>query len=406
MKVYGFLTLFFAFCASITGAAVVGTATVAASSRSADCLRVLKSSFLTGSPSLNLDSADDGVSTNIGRPEAVVSALKELLRENVITPQDLPAILRGENPLTKQSTSSALEFREVIDRMIVAIEADHDQMAPLVQKLIDENSQSFSARTDREIKTKDKFTQLAFYPVEPGSFIMGSPSDERGYIRGEERHQVTIEREFWVANFPVTQWQYAMVMGNNPSRFRTGVGAIEFETETVVGRQVIKSKISMRPNNPIEGLLAAEENQFIEKMNELSKNDDPLIYQIIPDHQKYWSYRKPTEEEWEYVARNRGVWKGLYPDGISAENVGRIAWYDKNSDGQTHPVGELEPILIDGKYSIYDLYGNVWERMSNEVIRGGGCLSFSRDLNATEFSNTLNRIIGFRLVQTPPPPRL
>ena len=37
------------------------------------------------------------------------------------------------------------------------------------------------------------------------------------------------------------------------------------------------------------------------------------------------------------------------------------AWYGENSDGKTHPVAELKPLVIDGK-EFYDLLGNVWER--------------------------------------------
>ena len=41
-------------------------------------------------------------------------------------------------------------------------------------------------------------------------------------------------------------------------------------------------------------------------------------------------------------------------------DVKKYAWYEGNSDDRTHPVGLLEPIMIDGK-DFYDLYGNVSE---------------------------------------------
>jgi len=382
----------FCFVIRASASEIAGIDTSATNSRLVSCVQAL--------------SAGVHASSNIRFSELVIGALKELISRNFITPKDLPMILLGQNPLAKQNTSLAFELRDVVDQIITAIEADHEQLAPLVQKLIDENSQSFIERTDRQIKTKDKFTQLLFYPIEPGSFTMGSPDDEDGHQKNENLHQATIAQKFWIANFPVTQWQYAMVMGTIPSHFQTATGAIEIEVEIVQNGQVIKKKISVRPNHPVEGLLDAEEDKFIIKLNELSRKDDPLIYKIIPDHPKYWQYRKPTDKEWEYVARNRGVWKGPYPDGITKYNLDRIAWYNKNSGDQTHAVGELEPILIDGKYPVYDLYGNVWESTSNGVLRGGSWCSEPQDLRAAGRGSRVpgyrSGVAGFRLVRTPP----
>ena len=38
----------------------------------------------------------------------------------------------------------------------------------------------------------------------------------------------------------------------------------------------------------------------------------------------------------------------------------KYAWHESNSGSQTHPVGLLQPMTIDGK-NFYDLYGNVTE---------------------------------------------
>src|SRR5207249_1993339 len=37
--------------------------------------------------------------------------------------------------------------------------------------------------------------------------------------------------------------------------------------------------------------------------------------------------------------------------------LGRYAYYDRNSDTQTHPVGERQP----NAWGLYDMHGNVWE---------------------------------------------
>ena len=48
-------------------------------------------------------------------------------------------------------------------------------------------------------------------------------------------------------------------------------------------------------------------------------------------------YRLPTEAEFEYTMRNKGETKGFVYSG--SESIGRVAWYNKNSNS-THPVGK------------------------------------------------------------------
>jgi len=60
--------------------------------------------------------------------------------------------------------------------------------------------------------------------------------------------------------------------------------------------------------------------------------------------------RLPSEAEWEYAAR-AGDPHVRYGD------LDQIAWYAKNSNGQTHDVGQKQP----NGFGLYDTLGNVWE---------------------------------------------
>jgi len=129
-------------------------------------------------------------------------------------------------------------------------------------------------------------------------------------------------------------------------------------------------------------------------------------------------FRLPTEAEWEYACRSGGKAE-KYAGGSDAN---RVAWYDSNSGGSSHPVGTKEPNGL----GIYDMSGNVWEWCadrygkyssgsqknpkgpsggSNRVIRGGSWVSLPRDvrcgLRYVIRPGYTGYDLGFRLVRTP-----
>jgi formylglycine-generating enzyme required for sulfatase activity len=129
-------------------------------------------------------------------------------------------------------------------------------------------------------------------------------------------------------------------------------------------------------------------------------------------------YRLPTEAEWEYACR-AGTTTLWYYGGDEA-GLGQYAWFDKNSDGTTHPVGEKKP----NAWGLYDMQGNVWQwcadRFSadyykqsapsdpvgpstgvSRVLRGGGLRNrapFCRSAYRFKYGNTYRSGFGFRVV--------
>jgi formylglycine-generating enzyme required for sulfatase activity len=215
--------------------------------------------------------------------------------------------------------------------------------------------------------------------IPAGSFMMGS---EAGYGNEEPVHEVTISKPFYLGKHEVTQEQWEVVMGNNPSRFKGG-------------------------DNPVENVSWNDVQAFIKKLNEKEGTT---------------GYRLPTEAEWEYAAR-AGT-NTTYFFGDDEKELSRCAWYYDNSGKKTHPVGQKYPNV----WGLYDVHGNVWEwvqdrygeeyyakspgadpqgpsRGSRRVFRGGSwydaamfCRSTSRDYGSPGDRYERN---GFRLAFSP-----
>jgi formylglycine-generating enzyme required for sulfatase activity len=167
--------------------------------------------------------------------------------------------------------------------------------------------------------------------IPKGMFMMGSPTEEVGRNLDEEQHEVTISKEYYLGAFEVTQGQYEKVMGKNPSHFQKPV--------------LRKNDSSM---HPVEKVSWDDAFGFCKRLSEL------------PEEKKAGRvYRLPTEAEWEYACRAGS--KTAYSFGNDSKSLGDYAWFNANSNAQTHPVGEKNP----NAWGLYDMHGNVHEWFSD-----------------------------------------
>ena len=186
------------------------------------------------------------------------------------------------------------------------------------------------------VRTNSIGMKLVLIP--PGEFAMGATKEEVARLLEEVRqrqwgewqmeripyqapqHRVRITKPFSLGLCELTQAQYQRVMEANPSQFRED------------------------PNCPMEQVTWSEAVEFCRRLSELPGEKEAGA-----------AYRLPTEAEWEYACRAGTITP--YSFGADPAVLGEYAWWLRNAQGRTHPVGRLRP----NAWGLLDMHGNVAE---------------------------------------------
>ena len=234
-----------------------------------------------------------------------------------------------------------------------------------------------------------EYDGMEFVWVPAGEFLMGSESE---HADGDEQpvRRVEISAGYYMGKHEVTQGEWEAVMGSNPSYFQ-----------------------NCGEDCPVEQVSWEAVQEFIGKLN-------------AREGARGYSYRLPTEAEWEYAARAGSTADTpsgdlRIPGTNNAPVLDRIAWYGGNS-GVSYAGGydcsewaekqysssECGPQRVGGKaanaWGLHDMLGNVWEWVedrygeypggsvtdpagpssgSHRVERGGGWISIARDCRSS-----------------------
>lgn len=265
---------------------------------------------------------------------------------------------------------------------------------------------------------------FSFREVPAGTFLRdGSPA-------GETR----ISRPFLMGTVPVTQEQFTLIMGVNPSHFSDAPDSGRLPVEQVSWYDAVAFANKLSIAEGLDPLYRVEGVNF-----------ETLTYQDIPlaPHEAWdaltvdWfgdGYRLPTEMEWMWAALGADA---LNPRKVNSQGYGQRfagergapdegeamadhAWFNSNSGGTPRPVGTRRP----NQLGLHDMSGNVWEWTHDfwgplppnpledyhnqepsplRTLRGGGWMSLSVNLAVANRSEGVPHFryygYGLRLVR-------
>ncbi len=216
---------------------------------------------------------------------------------------------------------------------------------------------ALTACQDEPNSAIEKFTvngvSFKMIKVKGGSLTMNMELQitPTGVLFQDSTLDVTVA-DYSIGQTEVTQALWLAVMGENPSYFSSNNDYNEND------ERVFEDDL----NRPVEWVSWYDCQTFIEKLNELTGRH----------------FRIPSEAEWEFAARGGNKTHGFPYAG--SDNIDEVAWYGKNSDGMTHPVGKKKP----NELGLYDMSGNVselcldyvrfyavYETLIFQIVRGG-----------------------------------
>ncbi len=267
----------------------------------------------------------------------------------------------GSKGIVDSTVASAIEF-VVNERRLVEVyfEAPHPSV-PDAGVIADAMTRDTSdAGTDAQVEdaamdTGTSVQDAGFVdagdagPIMPPGFVriaagrawLGSEFPESGRDFDEDRHEVVLTRDYWLAETEVTQGQWSAVMGTQPW---THPDCPTCPVDTVSWEDAVAYLNALSVQQGLQTCYSQPAGWTFEGPN-------------------CAGYRLPTEAEWEFGARAGTVTAFFGGDirhtGCVLEDAVLSAggWYCANSQERLH-ASAMKPA---NPWGLYDVHGSVWE---------------------------------------------
>jgi formylglycine-generating enzyme required for sulfatase activity len=249
---------------------------------------------------------------------------------------------------------------------------------------------------------------LVLVRIPAGSFQMGSPDTERSRGGEDPVHTVTINYDFYMGTYEVTQRQWLAVMGSWPG-------------------MAPSSTFGAGDDYPAYYVSWNDAKNFIAALNT----------HITNTGQGPATVRLPSEAEWEYACRANTTTRFYFGDSLSVNDSceddairSQYMWYCGNNTASGPGYGS-KPVggKLENAFGLHDMSGNLWElceddwhvgvrylgapsngsawidspRGSSRMMRGGYWYSdalYCRSARRFDFSASARGFdVGFRLVR-------
>lgn len=181
--------------------------------------------------------------------------------------------------------------------------------------------------------------------IEGGSFQIGSPSSEKGHQRDESPQSNIEVASFWMASTETTWNLYQHFVdrdidGESLQKKDQALVALDIDAISGATTPYVDMSFGMGTDDyPAIGMTQKAAVQFCKWLSALTGN----------------FYRLPTEAEWEYACRAGS--QTAYSHSDDASDLELYAWFEENSNGKYHKVGQKKP----NAWGLYDMHGNIAE---------------------------------------------
>ncbi len=204
---------------------------------------------------------------------------------------------------------------------------------------------------------------MKFVYVPKGAFMMGSPLSEPHRNEDERLHKVYISNPFFIQTTEVTQKQWKMVMGNNPSYFK-----------------------DRGDRFPVENISWTDAQMFIRKLNKLENTK---------------RYRLPTEAEWEYACRAGTKTPFTFGKCISTNQANYDGRYPVKDCPKGNFIKSPSPVetFLPNAWGVYDMHGNVYEWCQDRCNIDKDGYSIITNTYKDDQDNPISKIGRFRIIR-------